>query len=81
MAELKDISLFLLDMDGTVNLGFDPIDGAKDFLDEVRKQGKNYIFLTNNSSRNAGDYVEKMRKLGFFCERENVFTSRLAALT
>ena len=46
MAELKDISLFLLDMDGTVNLGFDPIDGAEDFLDEVRKQGKNYIFLT-----------------------------------
>lgn len=79
MAELKDISLFLLDMDGTVNLGFDPIDGAEDFLDEVRKQGKNYIFLTNNSSRNAGDYVEKMRKLGFFCERENVFTSGMAA--
>ena len=79
MAELKDISLFLLDMDGTVNLGFDPIDGAKDFLDEVRKQGKNYIFLTNNSSRNAGDYVEKMRKLSFFCERENVFTSGMAA--
>ena len=31
MAELKDITLFLLDMDGTVNLGYDPIDGAKEF--------------------------------------------------
>ena len=32
MSNLKDITLFLLDMDGTVNLGFDPIDGAKEFL-------------------------------------------------
>ena len=79
MTPLKDIRLFLLDMDGTVNLGFDPIDGAREFLETVRAQGKQYIFLTNNSSRNADDYVEKMRRLGFFCDRENVFTSGMAA--
>ncbi len=79
MTDLKNISLFLLDMDGTVNLGFDPITGAKEFLDKLLEQGKNYIFLTNNSSRNAIDYVEKMRLLGFFCEKENVFTSGMAA--
>lgn len=79
MAELKDITLFLLDMDGTVNLGYDAIDGAADFLNEVKAQGKEYIFLTNNSSKNASDYVEKMRRLGFVCEKENVFTSGMAA--
>lgn len=79
MADLKDITLFLLDMDGTVNLGYDPIDGAKEFLETLKKQGKNYIFLTNNSSKSASDYVEKMRSLGFPCESENVFTSGMAA--
>ena len=79
MADLKDITLFLLDMDGTVNLGYDPIDGAKEFLCTLQEQGKNFIFLTNNSSKNAGDYVEKMRSLGFPCETENVFTSGMAA--
>ena len=79
MAQLKDITLFLLDMDGTVNLGYDPIDGAKDFLETLKAQGKNFIFLTNNSSKNAFDYVEKMRSLGFPCESENVFTSGMAA--
>lgn len=79
MAELKDITLFLLDMDGTVNLGYDPIDGAKEFLCTLKEQGKNYIFLTNNSSKSASDYVEKMRSLGFPCEKENVFTSGMAA--
>ncbi len=79
MADLKDITLFLLDMDGTVNLGYDPIDGAKEFLEALKEQGKNYIFLTNNSSKSASDYVEKMRSLGFPCESENVFTSGMAA--
>ena len=79
MADLKDIKLFLLDMDGTVNLGYDPIDGAAEFLKTVKEQGNEYIFLTNNSSKNAMDYVEKMRALGFECERENVFTSGMAA--
>ncbi|MGN1315802.1 MAG: HAD-IIA family hydrolase [Acutalibacteraceae bacterium] len=79
MADLKDITLYLLDMDGTVNLGYDPIDGAKDFLCTLKEQGKNFIFLTNNSSKNATDYVDKMRSLGFPCENENVFTSGMAA--
>ncbi len=79
MADLKDITLFLLDMDGTVNLGYDPIDGAKEFLCTLKEQGKKFIFLTNNSSKSASDYVEKMRSLGFPCEKENVFTSGMAA--
>lgn len=79
MADLKDITLYLLDMDGTVNLGYDPIDGAKEFLETLKEQGKNFIFLTNNSSKNAMDYVEKMRSLDFPCEKENVFTSGMAA--
>ncbi len=79
MADLKDITLFLLDMDGTVNLGYDPIDGAKEFLETLKAQGKKHIFLTNNSSKSASDYVEKMSSLGFPCESENVFTSGMAA--
>lgn len=79
MVDLKDITLFLLDMDGTVNLGFDPIDGAKEFLFTLKEQGKSFIFLTNNSSKNADGYVDKMRSLGFPCEQENVFTSGMAA--
>ena len=79
MAELKDITLYLLDMDGTVNLGYDPIDGAKEFLETLLAQGKKFIFVTNNSSKSKLDYVEKMRSLGFPCEEENVFTSGMAA--
>ena len=37
---LKETELFVLDMDGTFYLDNDVIDGALDFLDEVKKAGK-----------------------------------------
>ncbi|NMP37738.1 MAG: HAD-IIA family hydrolase [Clostridiales bacterium] len=79
MTSLKDIQLFLLDMDGTINLDYRLIDGAAEFIGALVNQGKRYVFLTNNSSKNASDYVEKMRSLGLPCEKENVFTSGMAA--
>ena len=55
------------------------LNGSQIVLETLKEQGKNFIFLTNNSSKNANDYVEKMKKLGFPCEKENVFTSGMAA--
>ena len=37
---LKETELFVLDMDGTFYLDNDVIDGALDFLDEVKKSRK-----------------------------------------
>jgi HAD superfamily hydrolase (TIGR01450 family) len=62
-------------MDGTVYLGDGLLDGALGFLNELKKQGKRYIFLTNNSSKNRLDYVEKLRKMGVDAELDDVFTS------
>ncbi|MBQ5442591.1 MAG: HAD family hydrolase, partial [Oscillospiraceae bacterium] len=61
---LKQKRLFLLDMDGTIYLDEKLFDGAADFLQTVRQRGAHYLFLTNNSSRGAEAYVEKMRRLG-----------------
>lgn len=79
MKDLKDIKLFLLDMDGTLYLGDRVIDGAREFIDLLEKQGKKYIYLTNNSSRAGADYITRLRGLGFPCEKENVFTSGMAS--
>ena len=40
---LKETELFVLDMDGTFYLDTDVIDGALDFLEEVKKAGKRYV--------------------------------------
>lgn len=55
---------FLLDMDGTVYLDETWIDGAKEFLAAIEATGRKYCFMTNNSSKNAMVYVEKLHRMG-----------------
>ncbi len=75
---LYESRLFVLDMDGTLYLGDEVIPGAIEFVNNLSKRGLGYIYLTNNSSRAGVDYIERLRRLGFPCEAENVFTSGMA---
>ena len=75
---LKNCELFLFDMDGTLYLGDEVYDGARELMFDFPRMGKKYIYLTNNSSRAGEDYIHRLRRLGFPCERENVFTSGMA---
>lgn len=75
---LQDAELFLFDMDGTLYLGDDVYDGAIELINELPTLGKKYIYLTNNSSRAGTDYITRLKRLGFPCEKENVFTSGMA---
>lgn len=72
---LKETELFVLDMDGTFYLDNDVIDGALDFLDEVKKAGKRFVFFTNNSSKSPGTYIDKLAKMGCNIGREQIITS------
>lgn len=61
---LADIRCFLLDMDGTFYLGERLIDGSLDFLEALRRTGRDAWFVTNNSSKSASAYVEKLTRMG-----------------
>ena len=74
-SKIDDIKLFALDMDGTVYLGTQWIDGARDFLDAVERSGREYVFLTNNSSKDPLSYVDKLAKMGLNVGREKIITS------
>lgn len=76
--KLKATELFLFDMDGTLYLGDNVYPGAIELIEKLPSLGKKYIYLTNNSSRAGEDYIGRLRRLGFPCEAENVFTSGMA---
>lgn len=78
MRDLKNIRLFLLDMDGTIYLDNDLFDGTLDFLSYVKSIGGRYMFLTNNSSKSVDKYIEKLESLGIKAEYDDFFTSAQA---
>ena len=80
MPLLNEVSCFLLDMDGTIYLGDSPIDGADAFLQEIKSRNKQYIFITNNSSKNKFDYVNKLAGLGIKAHPDEIFTSGEATI-
>ena len=72
--------VFLLDMDGTVYIGDTPLSGMSGTLAAVRESGRRIVYCTNNSSRSAASYEQKLRALGLFDARDTVFTSGMAAI-
>lgn len=72
---ISNIELFVLDMDGTIYLGDNVIDGAREFCNRILESGRKMIYFTNNASKAPEDYVNKLNRLGFPCVRENVVTS------
>lgn len=76
---LQQVRCFLMDLDGTLYLGDELIPGALDFLDALQRTGRECLFLTNNSSKSAAYYLQKLRRLGVpenFCR---ILTSAEAA--
>ncbi len=78
---LEKIRCFALDMDGTIYLGEKWLDGAKDFLNRIEESGRSYVFLTNNSSKNAEAYVEKLQRMGWEIGPEKIVTSGQATIS
>ncbi len=79
--DLKNKKLFLLDMDGTIYIDNQLIDGTLEFLEQVKKTGGRYMFLTNNSSKSVTAYVEKLNSLGIEAEEADFLTSVNATIT
>lgn len=61
---LAGVRCFLLDMDGTFYLGDQLLEGSLDFLVALRRTGREAWFVTNNSSKSASAYVEKLTRMG-----------------
>lgn len=72
---LADVRCFLLDMDGTIYLGEKLLEGASQFIDLLHQQGCDYLFLTNNSSKDSQQYVEKFARLGLKVSSDKIMTS------
>ena len=65
----------MLDMDGTIYNEDTLIPGALDFFRLLKEQGKQYVFMTNNSSKGKISYVEKLNRLGIEATEKHIASS------
>jgi HAD superfamily hydrolase (TIGR01457 family) len=62
-------------MDGTFYLGDKLIPGTLEFMNLIKETGKDYLFVTNNSSCDADFYAEKLARMGWKATPSDVLTS------
>lgn len=80
MKDLSQLKCFMFDLDGTVNLGDNLIDSLQGFFPALKSAGKTYYMVTNNSSKDAAFYAQKMLRLGIDCPQEQIITPAEALL-
>ena len=72
---IKDKKLYIFDMDGTIYLGGKPFDFAIEFIKNLRAAGKKVLFFTNNASHTPPFYMQKLSRLGFEPQPDEIMTS------
>lgn len=70
---------YLIDLDGTMYRGNEPIDGAKNFIHHLQKYSIPHMFITNNSTSTQQAVVKKLSHFDIHVKEEQVLTSAIAA--
>ena len=72
---IKQYKLYLIDLDGTIYNGDKKIKYAKEFVDYLNTNNIDYLFLTNNSTRQPKEVAEHLKNFDIDTSEEHVFTS------
>ena len=73
--DLRSKEAVFFDLDGTLYLDDEPVDGAAEVVADLRAGDTDVYFLSNNSSRWKTDYVTKLAGLGIDAEGSQVVLS------
>jgi 4-nitrophenyl phosphatase len=75
VTRLPDISSLLIDMDGVLYRGENPMPRLREFIEFLRQRSISFILLTNNSTRTPEQYVSKLARMGVQIAPKEVLTS------
>ncbi len=74
------MSALLLDLDGVLYVGDEPVAGAAEAVAWIRRRGIAHLFLTNTTSRPREALVDKLGRMGIAVAAEDILTPPVAAV-
>lgn len=69
---------FICDMDGVIYHGNKILPGVPEFIQWLQDEGKEYLFLTNNSGYTPRELNQKLARMGLDVSEDHFYTSALA---
>ncbi len=70
---------FLVDLDGVVWIGREPVPGAAEALRALREAGKPIVFVTNNPGKHPAAYAKRLSRMGVGVVPEQIVTAGMVA--
>lgn len=70
---------FLIDVDGVICRGEELIKGADEIINILRQENKDFVFVSNNSTKSPRLYKEKLDRLGIRVGKEELVLATVAA--
>jgi len=78
MDRIDNIGGLIIDMDGVLWHGNNPIKGLTELFSTLRELKVPFILATNNASLTQRQYVDKLNKMGVSVELDEILTSSMA---
>jgi 4-nitrophenyl phosphatase len=75
MQELKKITNLIIDMDGVLYRGDQPMPRLREFFAFLRKRPVAFILATNNSTRTPQEYADKLARMGVTVSPDEILVS------
>lgn len=79
MEPFTNIRALIIDMDGVLWHGVQPLPGLTEFFQTLRERQIRFILATNNASLTPGQYVTKLAQMGVSVSQTEILTSGTAA--
>jgi 4-nitrophenyl phosphatase len=73
-ADLASIKGFVIDMDGVLWHGEDPLPGVREFFRTLEERGSKFVLATNNPSKRPEEFAKKAQRFGVPASAEDVVT-------
>ena len=78
MERINDASGLIIDMDGVLWLGNNPIAGLATFFSTLREIDIPFVLATNNASLTQQQYINKLTTMGVTVTADEILTSSMA---